>query len=79
MSKKRLTGKVISDKMQKTVVVAVGVHKRHPVYNKGLIKTKKFLARNEMGVAEGDNVIIEETRPHSKNVTWKVVEKVEGK
>jgi small subunit ribosomal protein S17 len=79
MSKKRLTGKVVSDKMQKTVLVAVGVHKRHPVYQKGLIKTKKFMARNEIGVIEGDNVVIEETRPYSKNVTWKVLEKVEGK
>jgi small subunit ribosomal protein S17 len=74
MSKKRITGKVVSNKMQKTVLVAVAGHKSHPVYLKGLSKIKKFMARDEIGVELGDTVVIEETRPYSKNVTWKVLE-----
>lgn len=77
MPKKVLTGKIVSTKMQKTVVVAVDVPKRHPIYKKIMKNTRKFKARDEIGVKEGDIVRIEESRPFSKEVTWKVVEVVE--
>lgn len=77
MPKKVLTGKVTSTKMEKTVVVAVDVSKRHPIYKKIMKNTRKFKARDEIGVNEGDLVKIEETSPFSKEVTWKVVEVVE--
>lgn len=77
MPKKTLTGKIVSTKMQKTVVVAVEVPKRHPIYKKIMKNTKKFKARDEIGVNEGDIVRIEESRPFSKEVTWKVIEVVE--
>ncbi len=74
MPKKILTGEVVSTKMQKTVVVAVDVPKRHPIYKKIIKNTKKFKARDEIGAKEGDIVKIEESRPFSKEVTWVVVE-----
>lgn len=80
MPKRRFEGKVISDKMEKTVTVAVEVFKRHPVYNRAVKNTKKFMARNEdLELRIGDMVIIEESKPYSKRVTWKVVEKLEVK
>lgn len=77
MSKKRLKGKVVSNKMMKTVVVSVDSKKRHPVYEKVVKVTKKFKARDDLQVNIGDTVVIEETKPFSKDVSWKVVEKVE--
>ena len=74
MSKKTLTGKIVSDKMQKTVVVAVEVLKRHPIYGKSIRNTRKFKARNETGAKVGDTVTIEECKPISKEVVWKVKE-----
>ncbi len=79
MSKRRIKGNVVSDKMQATVVVSVDVLKKHPVYEKFVKVTKKFKAHDEMGVKQGDTIIIEESRPYSKDVTWKVVEKLEEK
>lgn len=73
MSSKQFTGKVVSDKMQKTVVVAVEVPLMHPVYGKKIKNTKKFKAHNEMNAKTGDTVIIEETRPISKDKFFKVV------
>lgn len=78
MSKKVFIGKVISNKMQKTVVVSVEVPKRHPMYMKIMKNTRKFKARDEIGVGMGDLVKIEETSPLSKEVTWKVIEVVES-
>jgi len=78
MPKKILKGKVISNKMQKTVVVAVDVPKIHPVYLKSIKNTRKFKARDEIGVKVGDIVAIEESRPYSKEVSWKVIEVLEG-
>ena len=75
MSKKILRGKVVSVKMQKTVVVAVELPKRHPLYGKMVKNTKRFKAHIEEPVNEGDEVIIEETRPISKDVTWRVIRK----
>lgn len=78
MPKRQFEGKVISDKMQKTVTVAVEVFKRHPFYGRVMKNTRKFKARNEeMSLKIGDVVVIEETRPYSKEVTWKVIEKRE--
>lgn len=79
MPKRTLTGKVVSTKMQKTVVVAVEVVRKHPMYGKVVADTRRFKARDEIKVSEGDIVRIEECRPYSKEVAWKVVEVVEAK
>ncbi len=81
MSKKRLIGSVTSVKMEKTAVVSVDFVKMHPIYMKPVTNTKKFKARDDMGVELGDRVAIEECVPFSKTVTWRVVEKLkeEGK
>lgn len=69
------TGKVISDKMDKTVVVAVERLVRHPLYHKSVKKTVKFQAHDENNECQaGDVVEIMETRPLSKNKRWRVVE-----
>lgn len=78
MSKKQITGTVISDKMQKTVVVGVETVKRHPVYKKNIKRTKRFFARDELGCKHGDLVLIEEANPFSKKVTWVVVKNLSG-
>lgn len=70
-------GKVVSNKMQKTVVVAVEVPKKHRFYSKDIKLTKRFKVRDDIGLSVGDAVMIEETRPLSKTVTWKVIEKLE--
>lgn len=73
-SKKRV-GKVISSKMQKTVVVQVMRLIRHPQYLKVIKRFKKFKAHDEKGIAKpGDTVMICETKPISKTKRWKVVE-----
>lgn len=74
MSKKVFKGKVVSVKMQKVCVVLVNVPKRHPVYRKSIKNTKRFKASYEASVQEGNTVLIEETRPMSKQVTWKVIQ-----
>jgi len=82
MSIKTFKGKVVSNKMQKTVVVAVEVPKKHPIYGKNIRNTKRFKARDDIGLSIGDEVIIEECRPFSKNVSFRIVEKIsaqEGK
>ena len=73
MSKKVLEGKVISTKMQKTVVVAVEMPKKHRLYQKPLKNTRKFKARDDLGVSLGTKVLIEEAVPYSKTVTWNVI------
>ena len=77
MSKKIFTGTVVSNKMEKTVVVAVDMLQRHPVYEKVLKRTKRIKAHDELDVQEGDIVVIEESRPYSKQVSFKVIQKVE--
>ncbi|MBI2587575.1 30S ribosomal protein S17 [Candidatus Amesbacteria bacterium] len=69
-----LTGKVISDKMEKTVVVDVVRSMTHPLYHKRIRRTKKYLADNEKGAKTGDIVKIKETRPVSKLKVFEVVE-----
>jgi small subunit ribosomal protein S17 len=66
-------GMVVSDKMQKTVVVAVESTRRHPLYRKPVKQTKRFKAHAEPGVCKaGDRVRIVETRPLSKEKNWRV-------
>ncbi|WP_416208472.1 30S ribosomal protein S17 [Chloroflexus sp.] len=68
-------GRVVSDKMDKTVVVAVDYLKPHPLYRKIIRRTKKFHAHDEENVCKvGDTVRIEETRPLSRTKRWRVVE-----
>jgi len=74
MSSKKFKGKIVSAKMQKTVVVTVELPKRHPIYDKVVKNTRRFKARNEINAVLGDNVLIQECKPFSKDVTWKVVE-----
>lgn len=74
MPKKRLKGKVVSDKMDKTIVVEVKRTKQHPLYKKRYDVTKKYKAHDENNqFQEGDQVIIEETKPISKDKRWKVI------
>ena len=71
-------GRVVSDKMEKTVVVAVDSVRRHPLYHKRITRTSKFLAHDEQNACKpGDIVRIEETRPLSKRKRWIVREIVE--
>lgn len=75
--KKTLKGKVVSTKMQKTIVIEVVNKYRHALYQKVITKHKKFKAHNEIeGIKDGDVVIIEETRPISKEVHFQVIKKV---
>jgi small subunit ribosomal protein S17 len=78
MSESRRTykiGRVVSDKMNKTVVVAVDYLKPHPLYRKTIRKTHKFYAHDEENACKsGDIVRIGETRPLSKTKRWEVVE-----
>lgn len=76
--RKTRVGRVVSDKMDKTVVVAVESTRRHPLYKKTIKRTTKFHAHDEAGEAkEGDVVRIMETRPLSKTKRWRVVSVVE--
>jgi small subunit ribosomal protein S17 len=71
-------GKVVSDKMDKTIVVAVETSMKHPIYGKTIKRTKKFKAHDEENVAKvGDIVKIMETRPLSREKRWRLVEIVE--
>jgi len=76
MAKKRLQGIVVSDKMQKTVVVEVERVKEHPKYKRRFKVHKKYKAHDEKREYHvGDNVVIEETKPISKDKNWTVVSK----
>ena len=77
-SKRTKVGVVVSNKMEKTVVVAVENLVRHGMYQKYIKRTNKFLAHNENpAVNVGDRVLIEETRPLSKRKRWNVREVLE--
>jgi small subunit ribosomal protein S17 len=77
-SRKVRVGTVLSDKMEKTVVVGVERRVAHPVYGKNVVRTKKFYAHDEDNQArQGDVVRIVETRPLSKQKRWRVVEVVD--
>ena len=72
------TGKVVSDKMDKTIVVAVEDHVKHPLYKKIVKRTYKLKAHDETNACrKGDTVKVMETRPLSKDKRWRLVEVVE--
>ena len=76
--RKTRTGVVVSDKMDKTIVVEIRTRVRHPLYGKIMNRTKKFKAHdeeNQCGI--GDTVRIMETRPISKDKRWRLVEIIE--
>ena len=75
MPVKQEIGIVISNKMQKTIVVKIEDRYSHPIYYKTLSKTKKYLAHDEFETCNiGDQVLVEECRPLSKRKRWKLVE-----
>lgn len=77
-ARKTRTGIVVSDKMEKTVVVSIERRVQHPVYGKMVRRTKRLKAHDEKNDAKtGDTVRIMETRPMSKDKRWRVVEIVE--
>ncbi|MCY6957369.1 30S ribosomal protein S17 [Clostridium brassicae] len=77
-NRKTRIGRVVSDKMDKTIVVAVEDKVRHPLYGKTINKTRKFKAHDENNQAGiNDRVLIMETRPLSKDKRWRLVEIVE--
>jgi len=78
MPKKRLIGKVISDKMQKTITVLVERWKVHPKYKRRFKVRKKYHAHDEKEEAKvGDIVMIEESRPYSKTKKWRLIKILE--
>ena len=80
--RKTRIGKVVSDKMDKTITVAIEDHVKHPLYGKIVKKTVKFKAHDEKNECNiGDTVKIMETRPLSKDKRWRLVQignKIEG-
>jgi small subunit ribosomal protein S17 len=76
--RKTRTGKVVSDKMNKTIVVAIEDHVKHPLYGKIVKRTYKLKAHDEENAcAVGDTVKVMETRPLSKDKRWRLVEIIE--
>ncbi|MBC7263593.1 MAG: 30S ribosomal protein S17 [Chloroflexi bacterium] len=76
--RRTLTGRVVSDKMDKTVVVVVHSTKRHPLYGKVLRTSKRYKAHDEENACRiGDLVRIEESRPLSREKRWRVTEILE--
>ncbi|MFZ6000624.1 MAG: 30S ribosomal protein S17 [Bacteroidota bacterium] len=76
--RKEKVGTVVSNKMQKSITIAVNRKVKHPIYGKFMNKTTKFMAhdeKNEAGI--GDTVRVAETRPLSKNKRWRLVEIIE--
>ncbi|MCS6890987.1 MAG: 30S ribosomal protein S17 [Rhodovarius sp.] len=74
MPKRVLTGRVVSDKMDKTITVLVERRVMHPLYKKIIRRSKKYAAHDEAGIAkEGDIVTIEECRPISKRKSWLLI------
>lgn len=76
--RKERIGKVVSNKMEKTITVTVERKVKHPTYGKFMLKSKKFSAhdeKNDCGI--GDTVKIMETRPMSKNKRWRLIEIIE--
>ena len=72
------TGRVISDRMDKSITVAVDRQVKHPIYDKFIKKTTKYMAHDENNDAHiGDTVLIMSTRPLSKRKSWRLVEVIE--
>ena len=78
MPKRVLTGIIVSDKTEKTVVVKVERRVKHPLYGKIIKRSKKYHAHDEANeFKQGETVRIEETRPMSKLKTWRVIDRVD--
>ena len=77
-NKKTLVGKVVSDKMDKTIVVAISTRKLHGLYKKYMSSTKKIKAHDEQNACGvGDTVSVVESRPLSKEKRWRLIEILE--
>jgi small subunit ribosomal protein S17 len=77
---KQLVGYVVSNKMDKSIVVRVERIKVHPLYGKRIVRHKKFMAHDENNQCNiGDKVLIQESRPLSKNKKWQLVKILEKK
>ena len=75
MVKKERIGIVVSNKPEKTIIVAIQTRYQHPKYNKTLIKTKRYMAHDENNTCKsGDLVLVEETPPMSRHKRWKLKE-----
>lgn len=75
MPVKQQIGIVISNKMQKTIVVKIENRYSHPIYSKTMVRTRKYLAHDELEECNiGDKVLVQECRPLSKRKRWKLVE-----
>jgi len=75
MPVKQQIGIVIRNKMQKTIVVKIENRYSHPIYSKTIVRTKKYLAHDELEECNiGDKVLVQECRPLSKRKRWKLVE-----
>ena len=77
-NQRTLTGRVISNKMAKTVTVLIERKVKHPLYGKYITRSTKYHAHTEDALAEGDLVEINESRPISKTKSWTVVRRVEA-
>jgi len=76
--RRQRTGRVVSNRMNKTITVAVDRQIKHPIYGKYITKTTKYMAHDEENTAnEGDKVQIMSTRPLSKRKTWRLIEVLE--
>ena len=76
--RKEKVGKVVSNKMQKSITIAVNRKVKHPIYGKFLNRTTKFMAHDENNESNvGDLVLIAETRPMSKNKNWRLKQIIE--
>ncbi len=75
--RKTRQGIVVSNKMEKTVVVKIERRVQHPIYGKVVLRTKKFKAHDLLGCDEGDTVEIMETRPISRDKCWRVTQILE--
>ena len=75
MAKKERIGIVVSNKAEKTIIVAVQTRYQHPKYGKILVKTKRYMAHDDQNTCKaGDLVLLEESAPFSKNKTWNLKE-----
>ena len=73
--RKTRTGVVVSDKMQKSIVVRIDRTTKHPVYKRVVRKSRKIMAHDEKEAAKvGDKVVIQETKPISKSKRWRLIE-----
>jgi small subunit ribosomal protein S17 len=73
-TRRKLTGVVVKNKMDKTVVVEITRHFRHPLYRKGVTNLNRVKAHDELSCSIGDKVTIIETKPISKTKRWAVIE-----